>query len=308
MSVGRLREVPRRPFLGWHGEDVSPRAEDRPAPLRAERVALDVASRRNAARAPRDSVAGNFDRNTVGLPGWHVVNAQFAVQFVYDAPVGVRSGPPDVPSLLARDPLGFLGAGVVPIQVQDAVTIRNEVDGVSDPHGVAVRANVIGDLFRPIAVEVEQIQVLSPTALIALPRPEVAEQRRIGHALAVRRNGTRSRFGNRQSGRQTAFHRHGIQFSRTRLPIVPGGPEQHPIPVGSPAVDVVVVAPAGRERPSRRIVGQLPRFTALRGDDIDLLVAVVLAGERDPPPCRIEFREEFETGMRGEASRAPALI
>ena len=247
-------------------------------------------------------------RNAPGLPGCRIVNVQFAVQFVHDAPLGVRSRPAHVPSLLARDPLRLLGTGVVPIQIQDAVPIRNEVHIVPDPHRVAVRANVIRDLFRPVAVEVKEIQVLSPTALIALPSPEVAKQRRVGHALAIRRDGARTRFGNRQGGRQATLHRNGVQFPGTRLPVVPGGPEQHPFPVRSPSVDMVVVAPAGRERPARRIVGQLPRLTALRRDHIDLLVAVVLAGERDPPPGRIEFREELEAGVGGEANRAPALI
>ena len=201
VSVGRLREVPRRPFLGRHGEDVAPRAEHRPAPLRAERIVLDVAVSRDAARTPCDSVAGNLDRNAPRLPCRRIVHAQFAVQFVHDAPAGVRSRPAHVPSLLPRDPLRFLGAGVVPIQIQDAIPVRNEVHIVPDPHGIAIRADVIRDLLRSVAVEVEEIQVLGPATLIALPRSKVAKQRRVGHSLAVWRNRPRSRLGNRQGGR-----------------------------------------------------------------------------------------------------------
>ena len=52
----------------------------------------------------------------------------------------------------------------------------------------------------------------------------------------------------------------------------------------------------------------MPGLAAFRGNHVDLLVTVILAGEGDPPPCRIELREEFQPGMRGEANRAPALI
>ena len=198
VSVGRLREISRRPFLGRHGEDVAPRAEHRPAPLRAERIVLDVAVSRDAPRTPCDSVAGNLDRNAPRLPCRRIVHSQFAVQFIHDASVGVRSRPAHVPSLLPRDPLGFLGAGVVTIQIQHAIPVRNKVHIVPNPHGIAIRADVIRDLFRAVAVEVEEIQVLSPAALIALPRSKVAKQRRVGHSLAVWRNRSRSRFGNWQ--------------------------------------------------------------------------------------------------------------
>ena len=71
---------------------------------------------------------------------------------------------------------------------------------------------------------------------------------------------------------------------------------------------MVVVAPAGRERPARRIIRQLPGLAAFGRNHVDLLVTVILAGEGDPTPCRIELREEFQPGMRGEANRTPALI
>ncbi len=43
-------------------------------------------------------------------------------------------------------------------------------------------------------------------------------------------------------------------------------------------MDMVVVAPARGERPARWVERELAWFPAVSGNDIDLLVAVVLAG------------------------------
>src|SRR5205807_151887 len=71
--------------------------------------------------------------------------------------------------------------------------------------------------------------------------------------------------------------------------------------VRSPPVDLVVVAPARRQRATSRIVCKLPRNAAGDGNDVNLLIAVVLAGEGNPLPVRREFGKKLDTRMRRQA-------
>jgi hypothetical protein len=68
-----------------------------------------------------------------------------------------------------------------------------------------------------------------------------------------------------------------------------------------PAVNLVVIAPARRQGALRRIEGQLLGLAAIRGHDVDLLIAVVLAGEGDPLAVGRELREQLDAGVRGQA-------
>ena len=56
----------------------------------------------------------------------------------------------------------------------------------------------------------------------------------------------------------------------------------------------------------RRIVGQLPGLAAIGGHHVNLLVAIVLAGEGDPLAVGRELREQLDAGMRGEARSGAA--
>src|SRR5580658_2658234 len=70
--------------------------------------------------------------------------------------------------------------------------------------------------------------------------------------------------------------------------------------VVAPAVDLIVVAPARRQRALRRIERQLLGFAAIRRHHVDLLIAVVLPGERDPFAVRRELGEQLYARMRSE--------
>jgi hypothetical protein len=72
-------------------------------------------------------------------------------------------------------------------------------------------------------------------------------------------------------------------------------------------VHLVVVAPARRQRAASGIPRQLPRFAAVAAHDVDLLVAVDLAGERDPAAVRRELREQLDARCRGQSRRRPTL-
>src|SRR5271156_1770931 len=79
-------------------------------------------------------------------------------------------------------------------------------------------------------------------------------------------------------------------------------PEYDGLAVGSPAVNLIVVAPAWRQRSASGIKSELLGDTTCDGNHIDLLVAVILTGEGDPFPVRREFGNQLQTRMRGEAS------
>ncbi len=73
------------------------------------------------------------------------------------------------------------------------------------------------------------------------------------------------------------------------------------LPSFAPAVHLIVVAPAWSERASGWIERELLRFAAAGGNDIDLFVAVVLAGEGDGLAVGGELREDLDTRMCREA-------
>ena len=74
--------------------------------------------------------------------------------------------------------------------------------------------------------------------------------------------------------------------------------------VFAPAKHLIVPPPAWRERSLRGIESQFPRFAAGSRDDVDLLVAVVLAGESDPLAVRGEFPEDFDARYTSDAVRS----
>jgi len=77
------------------------------------------------------------------------------------------------------------GGRVGAVEVEPIVAVGDEVDGVADPHRVALGARAVCDRRHRRRVEIKKIQILRPAALIALPVPEVAEQRRVDDAIAV---------------------------------------------------------------------------------------------------------------------------
>src|SRR5208337_4362677 len=85
------------------------------------------------------------------------------------------------------------------------------------------------------------------------------------------------------------------------IEMVAEGAKDDGLAVGGPAIDLIVVAPARGERAAGGIKSKLLGNADGDGDDVDLLIAVVLAGEGDPLAVGREFREDFDAGMRGEA-------
>jgi hypothetical protein len=195
---------------------------------------------------------------------------------------------------------GLFRREVVAVEVEGAVAVGAEVHGVADPHRVAVGARVVGHLLELVALEVEEVEVLGPAALIALPGAEVAGVGRVDDAAAVGREVAGARRRHRQRHRQTAVDGDEVEARVGDVDAVAQGAEEHLAAVRRPADDLVVVAPAGRQGPARRVIGELTGGAAAGGDHVDLLVAVVLAGEGDALAVGGELGKELETGMGGQ--------
>ena len=66
---------------------------------------------------------------------------------------------------------GCLGQSVVGIQVVAPIPIRSEVDLVADPHRIPVCPGMIGHPLHLMGGQIEDVELLSPATLIALPTP-----------------------------------------------------------------------------------------------------------------------------------------
>ena len=67
--------------------------------------------------------------------------------------------------------------------------------------------------------------------------------------------------------------------------------KQYGFTVGRPAVNLIVVAPARIQRAARGVERELLRNATRDGNNVDLFVAIVLPGERDPFAVRRKLGE-----------------
>src|ERR1022692_3847546 len=132
---------------------------------------------------------------------------------------------------------------------------------------------------------------LALAAAVALRGAEVARLRRIHDLVSARREGARAGDRHGQRLGRAAVDGNAIEAAQRVRAGVAHGTVDDVVAVVRPAVNLVVIAPARRQGALRRIEGQLLRLAAIRGHDIDLLIAVVLAGKRDPLAIGRELRE-----------------
>ncbi len=263
--------------------------------------------RRHPRRPPADAVVGHPDRDRCRVPGRGVEDPELAVELVDDAAGGrIAARPAHVPRGVLGERGGNACGDVVGVEIVVAAAVGGEVDDVPHPHRIAVGAGMIGDADGVVGRQIEDVELLSPPALVALPMTEVAHQRRVHHLGAVGGVVAGPRLGHRQRRRHATGHRHGEELGVTQVPAVSHRPEEHRRAVRGPAVDLVVVAPARRQWTGRRVEGQEPRLAAGGGHDVDLFVAVILAGEGDPFPVGRKLGEQLETGMGRQPCRGAA--
>ena len=99
---------------------------------------------------------------------------------------------------------------------------------------------------------------------------------------------------------QTAVDGHGVEPALGAAAGVAQRAEEHGAAVRRPTVDLVVVAPARRQRTLGRVPGEPLRLATGRRDDIDLFVTVVLTGEGDPLTVGGETGEDLLARVGGE--------
>ena len=161
-------------------------------------------------------------------------------------------------------------------------------------------AGIVGDFFGGVRLQVEDVELLRPATGIALPSAEIAEQRRVDNLLAIGRDVAGAGLRHGESLGKAAIDGDGIEAAVAQIEIFAERAEDHGFAIGSPAIDLIVVSPAGGKRAAGRIERQLLGNATGGGDYINLLVAVVLSGEGNPFPIGREFGEKFEAGMRGK--------
>jgi len=160
--------------------------------------------------------------------------------------------------------------------------------------------------FGCVGFQIENVKLLSPAAGIALPGAEIAEKRGVDDLRGIGREVAGAGLGHGESLREPAVDRDGVEAIVAEIEMFAQGAKHDGLAVGSPTVDLIVVAPARSEGAARGIKGELLGNAAGYGDDVDLLVAIVLAGEGDPFAVGRELGENFDPGMRGEAGSEAA--
>src|SRR6056297_168319 len=279
VRVAALGQVARDAVLDRHREYVAARGGQHTLAVRRNAEILDLIGHFDPPGDTPHAVVGHAYLQLPGLVVGGVVKADAPGHFVDDALPAVAAGPLDVPVVVfGKLPVAVRGL-VVLKKLQRAVAIGDVIQTGFKPDRVALGANVIGDLAGLVVFQVVDEQVLRPAALVAFPGTEVAEQRRVENALAVRRIVAGAGARHRQRYGQAAGYRHAIKPAVVE--VVATGTEQHCAAVGRPAEYLVVGAPARRQRTRGGVVGQLLRLAAGGRNHVDLLVAAVLAGKRD---------------------------
>ena len=187
------------------------------------------------------------------------------------------------------------------------VAVGDEVDRVVHPDRVAIGVRLVRHVARRLRGEIVDVQVLRPAAVVAVPGAEVAELRRVEDPLPVRREVAGARRRHRQRLGHSAIHGYRVEPRVGGVVRIAPRTEQHRRAVRCPAVDLVIEAPALRQRAARRVVGELHRLAAAGRHDEHLIVAAVLAGERDLRAIRREAGRLLHARPGGQADRGAAL-
>ncbi len=151
--------------------------------------------------------------------------------------------------------------------------------------------------------EIVGIDLLRKAAVVPLPGAEIAEDAVVGDRLAVRAVGHQTAAVERQKLRQAALNRHREQ---SPIPGVPGHAareEDDVLRIRRPGHDHVVWTPARRRTFDRiGMEGEAPRRAAACGHDVDVLIALVVTGERNGAAVGREARHQVVARVRGQAT------
>ena len=300
-------EVAGRALFRRHGENVPTGYKDRAFALRRNAESAHVVGHRHAPRPLPQPVVQHGDDQRGIAAVVDIEDVELAVEFVDNPALVIGARPTNVPQIGFRDLLDRPATRIKRIEIEAVVAVGGKVDLVADPHWISLGADRMGYGLDFVARQIEDEEVLSPAALIALPMAEVSEERRVDHLRSIGREVGGAGVGHRQGFWQSAGERHRVDLCFHAAPSVTKRAEKHLLAIRGPAIDLVVVAPARRQRPNCGVPGQSRRFATGGRHHIDLLVTVVLTGERNPFAIRREPAEQLLTRMRGEPASRPAI-
>src|SRR5436189_3082502 len=99
---------------------------------------------------------------------------ELAVELIYNVTLSIGAWPSHVPGLVACSGNGPGAGDVIGIKIKVAVSIRVEIDRVSDPHRITAWTRIVGNLFRVECFQIEDIELIGLSAAVALLGSEVS--------------------------------------------------------------------------------------------------------------------------------------
>jgi len=294
-GVGGVGQVADVALLGGNGEDLAmglkngPRTAGRDVVI-GHLLGIDL----YVAGAQSREVAANFDVNRPGLVGGNVIEADAPELLVHDA-VGAGGSCLEVEACVLDDLLHGLRSRVIGEERHGTVAIGEEVNGAADPHGVEVVRVVARNGFDVQSGEVGEPDVPGLTAAVTLPGPLPLLQGDVGEARSV--GGVRSLGGDGQRefvGESAGGERHSVKTIEGAVAVASGLEED--FAVGCPSGDDIV---AGME-------GDAPGDTAVRGDHIDVTIALDFCGVGDHGAVGGKGRMGHGSDAGGEPAREAA--
>ena len=276
VDARRAGDVARVAVLAGERDDLAARLEGRPLAVGGDGRVADRAAHRLPPRQRLEPVGATADRQPPVGVGARIEQVDRAGLLVGDHPApGVHAA--QVEALERAERLDLAGPGRVAVEVHRAVAVGREVDVAVEPAGERVAGAEVGDLLGVVGLQIEDPDRRNATTAVPLPGAERVADRGVGDPLA---GGVEARVCGLRNGERlghAAADRHQEQLG-DRRPRCPPAAEQDPIPVRMPVAHEVAV----------RVPGQAPRPPALDRDHVDVGVALVLRGIRDPASVRAD--------------------
>ena len=217
------------------------------------------------------------DMYLLALAGRRVETVQIPGVLIDNRPA-VRARELDIIVGISGHFLRSPGLCIIGKYIHRLVPVGDEEDFVPDPHRDDVLGHIVSDVLYLLRGRVVNPDVVRHAATVIFPCTELAEHPVVGHSLPVRRKAAEPAFRQGQAFRHSALRGYFPELARKPVPdAVPvdhlpvRGPGQHHI-VGTHAVAHVITRVGGSP-------AQAARLSAFRRDNIDLTVAVILAGK-----------------------------
>jgi len=221
-------------------------------------------------RADRGEIALDTDVDVVRLVRLQIVELDGAELLDHDR---IRSGRRgfEIESIAVKSFGDLLGLGVVSEETDRTAAIRKKVDRVANPHGMMIVGVVAGNLDDAQVLEISDPDGSCLAATIALPGILPFWMRNVGNMHSIGRE--RRIFGDRkrQRSRQAAFNRNRENLILKMNEVAAPGSEEDLFAIRRPAANKLIGG----------MICQPARHASRRWDDIDIAVAVILAGERN---------------------------